>query len=169
MLLLYLRNLGGRKRIAKRNSARAALAAALVVSAATNVFAADGERKPIGVKITACPTTNFIVYFEWNQSALNQAALETLNAAIERARVCEIESVVVVGHTDTSGSTQHNIGLSERRASVVRDALAEQGIPADVIHTEARGETDPARPTRDGVREPLNRRTAVIVTSGSAP
>ena len=169
MLLLYLRNLGGRKRMAKQTPVKAVLVAALVVSAATNVFAADGERKPIGVKITACPTTNFVVYFERDQSALNQAALETLNAAIERSRVCEVESVVVVGHTDTSGSTQHNIGLSELRASVVRDAIAEQGIPADVIRTEARGETDPARPTRDGVREPLNRRTAVTMTSGSAP
>ena len=36
--------------------------------------------------------------------------------------------------------------------------------PADAITAQARGETDLARATRDGVREPLNRRTAVTIS-----
>jgi outer membrane protein OmpA-like peptidoglycan-associated protein len=72
--------------------------------------------------------------------------------------------VLVVGHTDTSGSTEYNQGLSERRSSVVRDALVARGVPASIISTDARGESDLARPTADGVREPLNRRTAVTIT-----
>ncbi len=112
----------------------------------------------------ACPTSEFVVYFEWDRSNLNQAALETIDAAVARARQCNVGGVVVVGHTDTSGSAQYNIGLSERRASVVRDALVARGIGAGSITTEARGETDLARETRDGVREPLNRRTAVTIS-----
>lgn len=112
----------------------------------------------------ACPTSDFVVYFEWDRSNLNQAALETIDAAVSRARQCNVGGVVVVGHTDTSGSAQYNIGLSERRASVVRDALVARGIAAGSIQTQARGETDLARATRDGVREPLNRRTAVTIT-----
>jgi outer membrane protein OmpA-like peptidoglycan-associated protein len=111
-----------------------------------------------------CPTSDFVVYFEWDRSNLNQAALETIDAAVARARECNVGSVVVVGHTDTSGSTQYNVGLSERRAGVVRDALVARGINAGSIRTEARGETDLARPTADGVREPLNRRTAVTIS-----
>ena len=49
-------------------------------------------------------------------------------------------------------------------ASVVRDALVARGISAASIQTQAHGETDLARPTRDGVREPLNRRTAVTIS-----
>lgn len=112
----------------------------------------------------ACPTSEFVVYFEWDRSNLNQAALETIDAAVNRARECNVGGVVVVGHTDTSGSTAYNQGLSERRASVVRDALVARGIGAGAISTQARGETDLARATRDGVREPLNRRTAVTIT-----
>jgi OOP family OmpA-OmpF porin len=112
----------------------------------------------------ACPTSEFVVYFEWDRSNLNQAALETIDAAVARARQCNVGGVVVVGHTDTSGSTQYNIGLSERRASVVRDALVARGVAAGSITTQARGETDLARATRDGVREPLNRRTAVTIS-----
>ncbi len=112
----------------------------------------------------ACPTSDFVVYFEWDRSNLNQAALETIDAAVNRARQCNVSGVVVVGHTDTSGSPTYNQGLSERRASVVRDALVARGIAAGSITTQARGESDLARPTRDGVREPLNRRTAVTIS-----
>ncbi|ANP46671.1 OmpA family protein [Candidatus Viadribacter manganicus] len=111
-----------------------------------------------------CPTSEFVVYFEWDRSNLNPTALETIDAAVNRARQCNVGGVVVVGHTDTSGSTTYNEGLSERRASVVRDALVARGIAAGSIQSQARGETDLARATRDGVREPLNRRTAVTIS-----
>ncbi len=81
-------------------------------------------------RFAACPTSEFVVYFEWDRSNLNQAALETIDAAVNRARQCNVGGVVVVGHTDTSGSPAYNIGLSERRASVVRDALVARGIAA---------------------------------------
>jgi OmpA-OmpF porin, OOP family len=114
--------------------------------------------------VATCPQSDFVVYFEWDRSNLNQAALETIDAAVNRARQCNVAGIVVVGHTDTSGSTQYNVGLSERRAGVVRDALVARGVAAGSIRTEARGETDLARATRDGVREPLNRRTAVTIS-----
>ena len=47
---------------------------------------------------------------------------------------------------------------------VVRDALVARGIGAGSVTSQARGEGDLARPTRDGVREPLNRRTAVTIS-----
>jgi OOP family OmpA-OmpF porin len=112
----------------------------------------------------ACPTSEFVVYFEWDRSNLNQAALETIDAAVNRARQCNVAGTIVVGHTDTSGSPTYNQGLSERRASVVRDALVARGMAAGSIQTQARGESDLARATRDGVREPLNRRTAVTIS-----
>jgi outer membrane protein OmpA-like peptidoglycan-associated protein len=105
-----------------------------------------------------------VVYFEWDRSNLNQAALETIEAAAARARECNIGSAVVVGHTDTSGRTQYNDGLSLRRAAVVSEALVARGVPADLISSEGRGEGELARATADGVREPLNRRTAVSIS-----
>ncbi len=114
--------------------------------------------------MATCPTSEFVVYFEWDRSNLNQSAIETIDAAVNRARQCNVGGVIVVGHTDTSGSPTYNQGLSERRAGVVRDALVARGIGAGSIQTQARGETDLARATRDGVREPLNRRTAVTIS-----
>jgi outer membrane protein OmpA-like peptidoglycan-associated protein len=110
-----------------------------------------------------CPQSDFTIYFEWDRYDLNSAAMDTINAALQRARQCNIAGVQVVGHTDTSGPHDYNQALSERRAGVVRDALVSGGVPANMIAMEGRGETDLARNTPDGVREPLNRRTAVTI------
>jgi OmpA-OmpF porin, OOP family len=112
----------------------------------------------------ACPTSEFVVYFEFNRSNLNQDGLATIDSAVARARQCNIANVSVVGHTDTSGSPAYNLALSERRASVVRDALVARGMTSEGINTAGTGESNLARPTADGVREPLNRRTAVTIT-----
>ena len=114
--------------------------------------------------VATCPQSDFVVYFEWDRSNLNSQALRTdrqRRGASTRVQ-CLLGSIV--GHTDTSGSTAYNVGLSERRASVVRDALTSRGLNSSLITMQARGECELARPTRDGVREPLNRRTAVTIS-----
>lgn len=110
-----------------------------------------------------CPTSEFVVYFEWDRSDLNQAAMATIDQAVARARQCNVSAVAIVGHTDASGSNAYNMGLSERRAVIVRDALVGRGMAASLMSLAARGEAELARQTRDGVREPLNRRTAVTI------
>lgn len=112
----------------------------------------------------ACPAQDFVVYFEWDRHNLNQAAVETIDTAVARAKACNISAVLLVGHTDTSGPGDYNQKLSERRANVVRDALVARGIVAELISLAWRGETELARPTADGVRDPLNRRTAVTIS-----
>ncbi len=112
----------------------------------------------------ACPTSDFVVYFEWDRSNLNQEANAVIDQAVARARACNVSAVAIVGHTDTSGSNVYNMGLSERRASVVREALIARGLSASAMTTQSRGESELARATRDGVREPLNRRAAVTIS-----
>lgn len=111
-----------------------------------------------------CGATDFIVYFEWDRSNLNQAAVEIIDTAVARARACNVAAVMLVGHTDRSGPNGYNQSLSERRANIVREALVARGIAGELISSQARGETDLAHPTADGVRDPLNRRTAVTIS-----
>jgi len=112
----------------------------------------------------ACAATDFTVYFEWDRHNLNEAAIETIETAVERARACTVSAVMLIGHTDTSGPNRYNQGLSERRSAVVRDALVARGIVGDLISAQSKGETDLAHATADGVRDPLNRRTAVTIS-----
>lgn len=107
---------------------------------------------------------DFTVYFDYDKSNLTPQASTLIREAASRALSNDIDTVVVAGNTDTSGSSAYNQALSERRARVVRDALIANGVSADAIRMEAYGETNLAKPTADGVREPLNRRSEVTIS-----
>ncbi|MCQ8184259.1 OmpA family protein [Parvularcula maris] len=102
-----------------------------------------------------------VVYFEFDRSDLSPAARQLLQRRAGEASDLDIIEVLVSGNTDTSGSASYNEQLSARRARVVRDALVSYGIDASKIQIRALGETNLAKPTQDGVKEPLNRRTEV--------
>jgi len=106
----------------------------------------------------------FTVYFDYDKSNLTPQAATLVQEAASRALQNDIDTVVVSGNTDTSGSSAYNQALSERRARVVREALIANGVSADAIRTEAYGETNLAKSTADGVREPLNRRSEVTIS-----
>lgn len=106
----------------------------------------------------------FTVYFDYDKANLTPQASTLIQEAASRALQNDIETVVVSGNTDTSGSSAYNQALSERRARVVREALVANGVSADRIRSEAYGESNLAKATADGVREPLNRRSEVVIS-----
>ncbi len=109
-----------------------------------------------------------MVYFEWDRSDLTANNREIVNQALSRAKAggCTVTLTAVAGHTDSSGGPAYNDKLSARRADTVKSALVAGGVPEANIRTTARGETDQAKATADGVREPLNRRAEVQITIG---
>jgi outer membrane protein OmpA-like peptidoglycan-associated protein len=114
---------------------------------------------------SACEPISTMVFFGTNETALNAAALELLDAAVRQTRrgACNVSRVSVVGHTDTVGAAAHNLALSEQRASVVRDALVAGGVPGALVTTEGAGEARPLRHTPDNVPEPLNRHVKITI------
>ena len=52
-------------------------------------------------------------------------------------------SIYVVGHTDSRGPRDHNLGLSQRRARAIRNALILFGVNPDRINPIGRGEDRP--------------------------
>lgn len=86
------------------------------------------------------------------------------NVISQLATFDKIESIVVTGHTDSTGSAAYNQALSERRAAAVRDYMISKGVDASLITSVGRGEEEPVadNKTREGRR--LNRRVEVDVT-----
>ena len=111
----------------------------------------------------AAPLANavYFVFFDFDKSAITPAAQDILNTVVSDARRTSASRLNVVGHTDTSGSPAYNQRLSERRATAVREALVQRGVPAGQIATRGVGESQPLIATGDGVREPSNRRAEV--------
>ena len=104
-----------------------------------------------------------LVYFDFDRSDLTAEARSVVTQAANYAKSGAPTRVLVVGHTDTSGNAAYNQGLSNRRARTVADALVAQGVNGGVISLDGKGETQPAKATGDGVREPLNRRATVDI------
>ena len=103
------------------------------------------------------------IYYEFDKGQSPETRA-TIGRLLDIGEFCDVGNILVVGHTDTSGSASYNLALSRRRAADARSELVRQGINPDIIRSEGRGETQPFVQTGDGVREQLNRRTEVIVS-----
>lgn len=108
--------------------------------------------------------SNYTVYFGFDRSDLTDAAMATLNEVVGAVAAMGANALSVVGHADRSGSVAYNQGLSERRARNVAEGLAQRGIPPGAMTLAGRSELEPAVPTPDGVREPLNRRVEITLS-----
>lgn len=106
---------------------------------------------------------DFNVYFELMEWRLTDAARSSLDAQLAGFDPALAQEVKVDGHTDTAGTTSYNRPLSVRRAQIVRRYLIDNGVPRGVIEMQGHGESQLAKPTADGVREPMNRRAEVSI------
>jgi OmpA-OmpF porin, OOP family len=107
----------------------------------------------------------FLVFFDFDRSDITVEADRILRAAADawkRGQSTTLQ-MSVTGHTDKSGSDAYNQALSVRRANAVKARLTQYGVPANVISTTGRGESEPLVPTADGVREPQNRRAEIVI------
>jgi outer membrane protein OmpA-like peptidoglycan-associated protein len=70
----------------------------------------------------------------------------------------------VLGHTDTTGSNEHNQLLSERRAAAVADYLATRGVARARMATRGFGETAPLYvPDDTDMKRAANRRVEIKI------
>lgn len=103
----------------------------------------------------------YLVFFDFDMSVVETAGQSVLDAVADEVRSRNLNTVRVVGHTDSSGPNAYNEKLALRRANAVRDGLAARGVDAALIKVDARGETDLLVQTLDNIREPANRRVEI--------
>ncbi len=78
-----------------------------------------------------------------------------------------VKAVVVTGYCDSAEEKPADLSLV--RAKVAANQLRQRGVPADVAITVCgKGSADLARPTKPGVKEPLNRRVTVTLAPAAA-
>jgi OmpA-OmpF porin, OOP family len=103
----------------------------------------------------------FIVFFGFNKSNLTAEAQAVVTEAAAAAKAQGSARIVVVGHTDTVGSTAYNEELSRRRAGAVKEELIRLGVAPDAISASGKGEAELLVQSGDGVKEPQNRRATI--------
>ena len=74
-------------------------------------------------------------------------------------------NIMIVGHTDSTGTAEHNMDLSIRRAGAVRTFLTGEGIDGSRLSTKGKGETEPIalNATADGRAQ--NRRVEIVIVA----
>jgi iron complex outermembrane receptor protein len=105
---------------------------------------------------------SYMVFFDFNKSDLSPQAVTIVDQAAKNAAPAKATELTVTGHTDTVGSDAYNMRLSRRRAESVAAELEKMGIGAGEIEIVAKGKHDLLVPTKDGVREPQNRRVTIV-------
>jgi outer membrane protein OmpA-like peptidoglycan-associated protein len=72
-------------------------------------------------------------------------------------------AVVVQGHTDATGSEEHNQDLSERRAEAIANRLIGDGVDADRIAAVGYGESYPVANNDSASGRQRNRRVEILL------
>lgn len=104
------------------------------------------------------------VLFASGKYELTAAAQQKLTlVAGTIAPQAENHDIVVEGHTDSRGSREYNVELSQNRAQVVMNFLVARGVAAEAITAVGVGPDRPiaSNDTRDGRQE--NRRVEIII------
>ena len=72
--------------------------------------------------------------------------------------------IILEGHTDRSGTEKYNLNLAELRAKNVKEFLLKKGMEEKTIITKIYGESKPLVHTKDGIKEPRNRRVKIEIS-----
>jgi outer membrane protein OmpA-like peptidoglycan-associated protein len=83
------------------------------------------------------------VTFEVNQSDIKPQFFDVLNSVVLVLKEFEKTSIHVVGYTDSTGSFEYNIKLSEKRADSVAAYFKAQGVHPARLFTQGKGPRDP--------------------------
>jgi flagellar motor protein MotB len=127
--------------------------------------------KPLIKKITLSPAevgekmllAN--VFFEVDSWELKPESVEELNNLADLIAYNKDIIVEIGGHTDSTGTDQHNVALSEKRAISVVTYLIGKGISKEQLKYKGYGNTAPVASNATFGGRKLNRRTEVKVVA----
>ena len=122
-------------------------------------------REAFGTTLDALPgsPTSYMLYFLEGKDELTDESKRELENVFADLKRRPLPDIMVIGHTDTVGTTDFNDRLSRARAERLREMLIGLGLPADRIQAAGRGERELLVPTEDNVSEPKNRRVEISV------
>jgi len=119
---------------------------------------------PAGDRVdnNGCPLPKVInlkgVNFDNDKAILRPDAISILDDAVATLQRYPALKVEIAGHTDSTSTARHNLGLSERRAKAVMDFFVSKGIAADRLTAKGYGQTQPVGDNKSADGRTENRR-----------
>jgi len=103
------------------------------------------------------------ILFDIGKDQLKPEAKDALAKAAQTLKTSET-TIIVEGHTDSTGSDAVNQPLSERRANRVKEYLISQGVPGSKLSAVGYGSSRPAVPNDTEANRALNRRVQLVIS-----
>lgn len=103
------------------------------------------------------------VLFEYDQATLKPGAMRNLYPLVTFLREHPNRTLLIEGHTDSTGSDSYNLDLSRRRAQAVSAFLMQNGISPERIMTRGYGESYPVASNDSEAGRQQNRRVEVVI------
>ena len=107
------------------------------------------------------------VLFATGRSELTGSAPEGLRKLAEFLGEYPDRQIAIEGHTDSVGSAESNVSLSERRASSVQTFLANLGVAGNRMRAVGMGEGSPVASNDSPTGRQQNRRVEVIIENSA--
>lgn len=117
------------------------------------------ERIGEGIKITFSSG----ILFDVNSHVLRSEARKNVNDLSQILQKYEDTNILVEGHTDSTGSDNYNMTLSESRASSVSSQLKNQGVSPSRITIDGYGESQPIAENGTVSGRQQNRRVEIAI------
>lgn len=106
---------------------------------------------------------SFTLFFRFESDELTDESRALLPDVLKAMKDRPFPEVLVVGHTDTTGTPGNNYALGLKRGMMVRNLLLEAGLPEAAVEVNSHGEAVLLVKTPDETYEPRNRRVEVTI------
>ena len=114
------------------------------------------------VNLFVIPAATLFAFDSAEVTEAGEQAMEEYRAKLAPA-LSDAYAGVIIGHTDSKGEDDYNMGLSLRRAEAVQAYLVGTGTAPEKLRVIGRGENDPVASNDTPEGQALNRRVEVIV------
>ncbi|MEZ4916092.1 MAG: OmpA family protein [Chitinophagales bacterium] len=101
--------------------------------------------------------------FETGKSIIKKSSYSSLDNLTQILKDHPDYRLLVEGHTDSVGSAESNMTLSQARANAVKDFLMKKGVSGDKIITKGFGETKPVASNDTAAGRQENRRVEMTI------
>jgi hypothetical protein len=139
-----------------------------ILMASAGVLLLAGCQQPQNQAVSAPTARNYAVFFDTGQAALSAESRATIAQAASTFKSTGGHAVAVSGHTDTTGTAQYNMQLSQQRAAAVSNELLRDGVPPTAIAALGYGEENLPVPTAQNVAERRNRSVEIVISDREA-
>ncbi|WP_297194637.1 OmpA family protein [uncultured Porphyromonas sp.] len=108
------------------------------------------------------------ILFATNSSTLTSTSQNNLRNFAANLKVNDQTDLLIIGHTDNTGSDRINDPLSLNRATSVRSFLSSQGVSSSRMRVEGKGSHEPVADNSTAAGRKENRRVEVYILPNKA-